>query len=213
MQSHYSASSVPLGGLARFRGDSTGLFVAPSQPCANLARFTMPRLASPARVSTRRSEDALAGAFGERVFTAPHFEAVPAVDCLDVEDLATGQPEHALHRRRHVLVHAIGKLDDDDRALARRSHETPCDCAGPLSQLAQDDFHTLNLAPRRASSSSVSTGFFGESRQRGASEVGACRGLGGARRAWTAEGANERARGGGPYTRTPLARHCIAAPM
>src|SRR6202012_3078323 len=69
----------------------------------------------------RRGE--LTGALGGRGFAAPDFVPVPAVDGLDVEDLAAGDTEDALHRRRHVFVHAIGELDDHDRALARGSYK------------------------------------------------------------------------------------------
>ena len=68
-------------------------------------------------------DDLLARALSEGVFTAAYLETVAAVDRLDVEDLASRDSQNALHRRGHVLVHAIGELDDDDRALAWRPHQ------------------------------------------------------------------------------------------
>ena len=62
----------------------------------------------------------------ERDLAATDFEPIARVHRLDIEDLATREPKHALHGSRHVLVHAIRELDDDDGALPRRS-DKPAD--------------------------------------------------------------------------------------
>jgi len=62
----------------------------------------------------------------ERDLAASDFEPIARVHRLDIEDLATREPKHAFHRSRHILVHAVRKLDDDDGALPGRS-DKPAD--------------------------------------------------------------------------------------
>src|SRR5690606_16436510 len=92
------------------------------------------------------------GVFGDGVLAAPDLEAVTAVDRLDVEDLAARQAKHALHRRRHVLVHPVRELDHDDRAFPRSPHEATRDRARAFPELAEHDFHMPNLASPRTTS-------------------------------------------------------------
>ena len=97
-------------------------------------------------------QDACASSSGQPVpsasgvFAAAHFEAIAAVDRLDVEDLAAGDAENALHGRRHVLVHAVRELDDDDGALARRPNQASRYGPGALSKLAKTTSTKTNLA-------------------------------------------------------------------
>ena len=93
-----------------------------------------------------RGRESSARAFGEGVFAASNLEAVTAVDGLDVEDLSTRDAEDALHWRRHVLVHSIRELDDNDRALAGCSYQPARDGARALSELTENHFHIINLA-------------------------------------------------------------------
>ena len=64
-----------------------------------------------------------AGSVLERAFAVAHFEPVPAVDRLDVKDIASGQPKNSFDGRCHVLVHSVRELDDDDRAFAWGPHQ------------------------------------------------------------------------------------------
>src|SRR5579883_1925129 len=92
-----------------------------------------------------------AGAFGGGGLAAAHFEPVAAVDGLDVENLAPGDPQDALHGRGHVLVHSVGELDDDDGALAWCPDESACDGPRALPELAQHHVHVTksSIARRR----------------------------------------------------------------
>src|SRR5207248_5128408 len=81
------------------------------------------------------------GALGHRALALADLEPVPAVRRLDVEHVAPREPQHAPNRRRHVLVQAVGELDDHDRA-ATWSADQPSDhgtCT--MSELAQYDLH------------------------------------------------------------------------
>ena len=89
-----------------------------------------------------RLEGRSAGALGDRVFTTADFQPVAAVDRLDVEDLSASEAKHTLHRGRHVLVHPIRELDDDDGAFPRCSDKAAGDGARTLTELAEDDFHS-----------------------------------------------------------------------
>jgi len=82
---------------------------------------------SSARARRAPNSPQLAGAFDGRCLAATDFEAVSAVDGLDVEDFASGEPKHAFNRRRDVFVHPIWKLDDDDRTLAWCANEAAAD--------------------------------------------------------------------------------------
>jgi hypothetical protein len=62
----------------------------------------------------------------ERDLATSDFEPIARVHRLDIEDLATSEPKHALHGSGHVFVHAVRELDDDDGALAGRS-DKPAD--------------------------------------------------------------------------------------
>ena len=84
-----------------------------------------------------------AGALGNRVFAAAHLEAVAAVYRLDVEDLAPGNSKHALDRCGYIFVHAVRKFDHNDRPFPRRPHETTSNGAGPLPELAENNFHKV----------------------------------------------------------------------
>ena len=93
----------------------------------------------------RRS--ALAGALGSSRLAAADFEPIPAIDRLDVKHLATRNAEHALDRRRHVLVHPVRELDHHDGAFAGRPDKPTPYRPRALAELAKDDVHTVNLAP------------------------------------------------------------------
>jgi len=93
-----------------------------------------------------------AGAFGRGCLATTHFEAVAAVDCLDVEDFAAREPKDALDGGCDVFVHPVWKFDHDDRTLAGCAHEAAPDgpCAPP--EFAQDDVHTSSVASYRVPS-------------------------------------------------------------
>ncbi len=82
----------------------------------------------------------------ERDLATAHLEAVATVHRLDVEDLAACETEDALHRRRHVLMHAIRELDDDDGPLAWGTHQATHHRARTSSELPQNDLHARRLA-------------------------------------------------------------------
>ena len=83
------------------------------------AQKQLERVGRAARGSARR------GAF-ERAFFSADLEAIPAVHRFDVEHFASGNAKDTLHRRSHVLVHAIGELDYDDRAFAGSANQPTC---------------------------------------------------------------------------------------
>jgi hypothetical protein len=93
-----------------------------------------------------------ARAFGGRGLTTTNFEAVSAVDRLDIEDFATRESQDAFHGRRNVFVHPVWKFDDDYRPLARRTHEPSPDGPRPPPKFAQDDVHTSSVASYRVPS-------------------------------------------------------------
>jgi hypothetical protein len=82
---------------------------------------------SSARARRAPNSPQLAGTFDGRGLAATDFEAVSAVDCLDVEDFPPREPKHAFDRRRDVFVHPIWKFDDHDRTLAWCAHEAAAD--------------------------------------------------------------------------------------
>jgi hypothetical protein len=66
---------------------------------------------------------------------------------VGVEPVLPAQLKHALHRSRDVLMQTVGKLDDDDGALARRPQKTADDSTpGLTAYFAKDDFHASKLA-------------------------------------------------------------------
>lgn len=95
-------------------------------------------------------DDAVLGGAGHR---AAHFEPVPAVGRLEVVDLLAGHPEDAPHRRCHVLVQPIRKLNDHDLTASRRAHEATYHRTARLrTKLAEHDLHdgkTLAQCPSR----------------------------------------------------------------
>jgi hypothetical protein len=93
-----------------------------------------------------RDDEGSAAADGavERYFAPAHLEAVAGVHRLDVEDLAPGEAKDALHRRRHVFVHAIGELDDDDGALPWCAHKPPNNSTRSSAELAEHNLHKSN---------------------------------------------------------------------
>jgi|HubBroStandDraft_4_1064222.scaffolds.fasta_scaffold180567_1 hypothetical protein len=93
-----------------------------------------------------------ARAFGGRGLTTTNFEAVSAVDRLDIEDFATRESQDAFHGRRNVFVHPVWKFDDDYRPLARCTHEPSPDGPRPPPKFAQDDVHTSSVASYRVPS-------------------------------------------------------------
>src|SRR5687767_9829184 len=88
-----------------------------------------------------RALDSAARNVLERAFTIAHLEAVTAVDGLDVEHVLGGEPKHALHRRGHVFMHAVGELDHDDRAASRGPHEATSYCSRSATELSKHDLH------------------------------------------------------------------------
>jgi len=55
--------------------------------------------------------------------------------------------KNAFDRRGDVLVEPIGKLDDHDRALARRPQQAPDDRSTRVAAyFTEDDFHDPKLA-------------------------------------------------------------------
>lgn len=90
-----------------------------------------------------------ARAFGDGFLSAAHLEPIPRVHRLDVKDLAPREAKHAFDGGGDVLVHAVGELDDDHRALARCTNQATNDCSCALAQLAKHHFHNLSLAPSR----------------------------------------------------------------
>ena len=82
----------------------------------------------------------------ERALFTAHFEAISAVDGLDVEHFATCNAKDSLHRRRNVFVHAVGELDDDDRTLAGGANQAARDRARTPTQLAEYDLHSFDAS-------------------------------------------------------------------
>ena len=72
--------------------------------------------------AARRRVPLTAGCVFESALAVADFESVTTIDGLYVEDVFRCEAQHALHRCRHVLVHAVGELDHNDRAFARRSN-------------------------------------------------------------------------------------------
>jgi len=68
-----------------------------------------------------------AGGVFESSLAIANFEAVPAVDGLDVEDVFRSEAENALDRCGHVFVHSVGKLNHDDGAFTRGANQTTRD--------------------------------------------------------------------------------------
>src|SRR5437763_13450393 len=99
-----------------------------------------------------RTDSAGGGAF-ERAFFAAHLEPISTVHRLDVEDLASRDTEHPLHRRGDVLVHAVRKLDHDHRTLAGSANQSARHSARPSAELTENDLHNSMLAPRLLTSS------------------------------------------------------------
>ncbi len=91
-----------------------------------------------------------------RVFAAPDFKPIAAVNGLDVEDLASGESEHAFYGRCHVFVHTVRKFDHDDGALPRCSDKAADDGTRTFAELAEDNFHRANLALCVATSTGLS---------------------------------------------------------
>ncbi len=87
------------------------------------------------------TEPGSARAFRGGGFPTANLETIAAVDRLDVEDLAAGDPQDALDGRGDVFVHPVGELDHDDRSLARSSDETASDRPCAFPELAQHHVH------------------------------------------------------------------------
>lgn len=107
-----------------------------------------------------RSGSAPADRAVEGDLSAAHLEPVPRVDGLDVEHLSTGEAQHPLHRRRHVLVHPVGELDDDDGALAGCTDEPPDHGSRPTPELAEHNLHSVILAWRPSPGTSCTRSIF-----------------------------------------------------
>lgn len=90
------------------------------------------------------------GSVVQRTFAVADLETIPAVDGLDVEDVASGHAQHALDRCRHVLVHAVRKLDHHHRPLARGPNEPTGDGSGTTPELAEYDLHESDSSNRKA---------------------------------------------------------------
>jgi hypothetical protein len=93
----------------------------------------------------------LTRALGRSSLAPANFKPVAAVDRLDIEDLATRDSQNALDWGRHVLVHPVWKLDDNDGALARSAHQPATDRPRTPTKLAQHYVHIVKssiLRPR-----------------------------------------------------------------
>ena len=77
----------------------------------------------------------------ERALTVADLETVTAVDGFDVEHVARCETQHALDRRGHVLVHAVGELDHDDRTLSWSAYETSRHGTRATTEFTQHDLH------------------------------------------------------------------------
>ena len=96
----------------------------------------------PAR--SRTTPNALsAGSVFESTLAVADFEAITTVDGLDVEDVFRGEAQHALDRRRYVLMHSVGELNHDDGAFTRRSNQTTGDSSRASTKLPQHDLHDV----------------------------------------------------------------------
>lgn len=82
--------------------------------------------------------------------TRAYFEPVAAIRGLQVVCVLAAKLENALHRSRHVLVQAVGELDDDDRAFAWRTQKTPHYSSTRFAaNFAQHNVHVSKLAHLR----------------------------------------------------------------
>lgn len=82
------------------------------------------------------------GCFRERGAIRAHFQPVAAIGGLQIVNFPTGEAQDALDGGRHVLVQAIGKLDDYYGALSRRAQQPSCYGPARLApDLAQYDLH------------------------------------------------------------------------
>ena len=63
----------------------------------------------------------------KHMLAVPNLEPISAIDRLDVKNILGRQPQYATHRRGDVLVHPIGKLDDDYGPFSRRPHQATTD--------------------------------------------------------------------------------------
>jgi len=111
--------------------DANPIRAMPTQSCDASPNWAAPKI--PRRSSAR--------SVFECAFPIANFEAVAAVDRLDVEDVFGGKSQHALHWRRDVLVHSVRKLNHHDRALARRAHQSTTDSPGTTAKLSEHDLH------------------------------------------------------------------------
>jgi hypothetical protein len=66
---------------------------------------------------------------GKGIFSSPDFEPVATIDRLDVEHFAPRDPKDTPDRGRHILMHAVRELDDDNGALPRCSDQPTGHCA------------------------------------------------------------------------------------
>ena len=86
----------------------------------------------------------------ETAFAVAYFEAIAAVDGLDIKHIACRHSKHALDGSRHLFVHAVRKFDHDNRSLARRTYQPTTDGPGALTYFPEDDLHLNNYSYDRA---------------------------------------------------------------
>lgn len=77
----------------------------------------------------------------ERQIAAANFEAISRIDGLDIENIAPCESKNSLDWCGHVFVHAVGKLDHDDRPFTRCTYQPADDGAGATAKLAEHDLH------------------------------------------------------------------------
>jgi hypothetical protein len=82
----------------------------------------------------------------EICFTISDLKPITTIGGFNVKHVSLGNPHHALHRGRHVLVHSIRELNDDHGALTRRTDQFASDRARTATKLAEHDLHDVTLA-------------------------------------------------------------------